>query len=301
MKRRLIAVGVILLLSNAVTFYFTRQMTPDTQTITERYPEIESVDRNEPVATIAGETILFDTWMEYLENQYGRTALEDLISDRVVRELSQEENISIHPRVIDLEVAHLHTIYGQVPENEVEQTEAEWRERIESRLLRERLLTRDVNISSEEIERYYQSFSSDYDFSRRIEISEIRVSDSETAELVYAELEGGADFNALAREYATSDEAVASGGYLGFYAANSSFLSASYTGRLLELEPFSYTEIFQDGGDYVIAKLHRDVTAVELSLEEATDYIRTQLAIEELAYIPDASILWDEKEVEWIY
>jgi hypothetical protein len=165
----------------------------------------------------------------------------------------------------------------------------------------ERLLTRDVSVSDADIETYYQQHQGDFEFSRWIELSEIEVDSKETADAIYQALEDGADFHALAREYATTDDVLETGGYLGFYSYDSTFLTEDYKSRIDQLDAYSYSEPFQNGSGYSIIHLGRDLPAMTLSLADVRDYIKTELAIEALAYLPDAKTLWEERNVEWIY
>ncbi|PXW88440.1 parvulin-like peptidyl-prolyl isomerase [Streptohalobacillus salinus] len=298
MKKRLLVILGLLLITNGLTYFFARSAEDQTS---QPYPESETVDREEPVATINEEPVHFDDWMRYLENEYGKVALEDLITDRVAQEISDEENISIEPRLIDLEVAHMHTIHGQLSEEEAAKQEVIWREQIKSRLLTEALFARDVEVDDNEVDAYYIENDGDFDFNRRLEISEIRVGDAETAQAIYQELEEGANFNALAREHATDEETLENGGYLGFYADSSTFLSDDYISEVTALSPYSYSEPFSENGQYILVYLHRDIEAIQLAKDEVTDHIRRQIALETFTYMPDRKSLWDEQNVEWIY
>jgi len=298
MKKRLLIILALLLITNGFTYFFTRQTEGQTR---EVYPESETVDREEPVATINEAPVHFDEWMRYLESEYGKVALEDLITKRVAENISDEANITVEPRLIDLEVAHLHTIHGQLSEAQALTQEAVWREQIKSRLLTEALLVRDVDVSDHDVEAYYIENNGDYDFNRRLEISEIRVSDADTAEAIYQELEEGAHFNALAREYATDETTLKNGGYLGFYAESSTFLSEAYVNEVTALSPYSYSKPFLENGQYIIVYLHRDIEAIKLTKAEVTEQIRRQIALETFTYMPNGKSLWDEQNVEWIY
>lgn len=285
----------IILVTNGATYFLTRGQA------NESYPESQTIDRDEPVAKIDGEAVHFDDWMNYLEMHYGKEALQSLITDEVTQKISKEEDISINEKIIELEVMQMHTIYGQVPESQLEQREALWRETIHSRLLTERLLTRHIDVSDEEIEAYYQKHTGDFELSRWIELSKIEVEKKAEAEEIYQALEDGADFHALAREYATTEDMLESGGYLGFYSYDSTFLTDDERTRINSLDEHSYSEPYQSGSGYSIIHLGRDLPEMTVSLEDARQYIETELAIEQLAYLPNEQTLWEERDVEWIY
>lgn len=293
--KKLVIFLAIILLTNGATYFLTRE-----PSVTQ-YPESETVDRNEPVATIDGDPIEFDDWMSYLEAHYGKVALESLITDEVSKRISKNENVVINDRVIEMEVLRMHTLYGQLPEEQVDSMEALWREEIRSRLLMEQLLTRDIAITDEEITAYYTTHPGDFEVSRWIELSEIEVNSQKEAEDIYAALESGADFHALAREYATTEEQLKTGGYRGFYSYDSNFLTNNERMRIDTLDEYSYSEPFQKGSGYAIVYLGRDLLEMSLSLDDVREHIRTELAIEQLAYLPSEQTLWEELNVEWIY
>ncbi|SDC54580.1 Parvulin-like peptidyl-prolyl isomerase [Pelagirhabdus alkalitolerans] len=295
MRRPLLVFLGLLVVTNIVTYV----VASDSQTET-RQPT-EEIDVQEPIATVAGDTIYYDEWLDDLEVNYGREGLNEMIDRRVVSELADEHNMSINERVIDLEVAYLATLSNQLPEGDVERIENSRREDVEHRLLTEKLITRDIDISDAEVEDYYQQYQSQYNFSERVELSHIVVDDSNTANRVYQELEEGASFYALAAEYTTDEDSRSNGGYLGFYTESNSTLPSGYFEQAVEVGPYQYTEPFQQGSEYVILKAHRHLPSIDLDLDDLREHIRLTLAIEEMEKVPEARDLWAEVEVETIY
>lgn len=265
------------------------------------YTPSEEIDVRQPVAVINEEEVYYNEWMNYLETHFGEEALTQMVDRHVVSQLADQYDLTVDPGVIELEVSLLASLAGQMRQENVVKTEEEWRETIEHRLLTEKIFTRDVEVNETDIEAYYNTYQSQYEFSHRIEISHIVVADQETANRIYNELEEGANFAALAREYSIDEESLLDGGYLGFFTEGSSFLPDGYFDEAGDLDQFSYSEPFIVNQGFAILYLHRELPRVDLSYDQLKDHIRTKLAIEEVGEPPSTKAFWEQLDVDWIY
>ncbi|WP_017470307.1 peptidylprolyl isomerase [Amphibacillus jilinensis] len=265
------------------------------------YIPSKEIDVRQPVAVINEEEIYYNEWMNYLGTHFGEEALTQMVDRHVVSQLADQYNLSVDPGVIELEVSLLASLAGQMRQEDVVETEEEWRETIEHRLLTEKIFTRDVTISEADIESYYNTYQSQYEFSHRVEVSHIVVADQETANRIYNELEEGANFAALAREYSIDEESLLNGGYLGFFTEGSSFLPDGYFEEVRGLDQFSYSEPVRVNQGFAILYLHRELPRVELSYDQLKDHIRTKLAVEEVGEPPSTQAFWQQLDVDWIY
>jgi foldase protein PrsA len=147
-----------------------------------------------------------------------------------------------------------------------------FREQTYQRLLQEKLVFEDIEISDEQIEKKFNEMKEN----REIEIraSHILVEDEATAKEVKQKLDDGADFAELAQEY-SSDGSAANGGDLGYFA----------TGKMVkEFEDAAYSlgenevsgPVKSEHGYHIIK-----VTDIP-TLEEKTEDIRRQLAMEQV-------------------
>ncbi|MBU5595518.1 peptidyl-prolyl cis-trans isomerase [Amphibacillus sp. MSJ-3] len=298
MRKLMLIIILVLMTTNVLTYIL---MNKDKGETDKHYPPSEEIDEKEPVATINEEEIYYEDWMRYLETHFGEEGLKEMIDRQVITELADQNGFVVDPEIIDLEVAFLATLAGQLPEDQVEATEQEWRETLEYRLLTDMLFTKDVDVKEEDIQTYYETYQSQYHFSHRVELSHIVVDDQETADRVYQELEDGADFQALAYEYSIDDDSRPAGGYLGFYTKDSNFLPVNYFDQTNDMEQYSYSEPFQGDQGYVILYLHRELPEIELDYEQLKEYIRAKIAIEELGETPTVDMFWDDLDIDWIY
>lgn len=258
-------------------------------------------DRNKPVATIGQEEITYKQWMNKLEKIYGREALEAEIDEQVIRQLADQKNISLNEDVVELELSLLFAMEGILSETEAVEKEEEWSEGIRNRLYLEELLTTDMEITDQELQTYYDQYRGQYQFSQTIQLSHIVVSDQTTANKVVEELDAGASFTALAREYTEDDETQNAGGYLGYYTETSSFLPSAYFDQAMSMKEHTYSEPFNFDGGVAIIYLHRELAEIDLSYDDLKDHLRREVALEKLEVSPTAASLWSELEIEWIY
>jgi len=96
-------------------------------------------------------------------------------------------------------------------------TDAQFRQDIEAQLVAEAIsdrVTRGATVTDKEIEAYYQASIAQYTTPRTRQIRQILVKKKELADDIVAQLEGGADFAALARKYSQDPGTKRLGGLL---------------------------------------------------------------------------------------
>ncbi|QDP38848.1 peptidylprolyl isomerase [Radiobacillus deserti] len=259
------------------------------------------VDKDKPVATIGEKEVSYEKWVEMLQKNYGKKALEELVNKEVVSQLAKEENIEINNKLVEREIALLFTMEGPLSEKEIKAKKEEWDEEIRYRLALEELLTKDIEVDPKEVESYYEEYKNQYNFEESIQLSHIVLPDKETAEKVHDELEAGASFSSLAREYSIDKETKENGGYLGFYTEGDTFLLDEYYNKAMEMEERTYSEPFLGGNGTVILYLHRKLPDISFKYDELQEHIKRELALEKIEPAISAQALWDDKKVEWIF
>lgn len=298
-KKLLLGIVVVLLITNIATLLFVGDGN-DSEVVSDGEGEKE-INRNEAVATVADEEISYDEWMTDLRNMQGQKYLKQMIDKEVVSTLAEQEGIEVSEKIIDREVSFLYTMQGILTEEDAEVEEERWREEIKYRYQLEQLLTRDIEIPEDEIKSYYDTYGNQYDFSSSVKLSHILVEDMETAEQVYQELEDGASFKLLAREYSIDDETRQNGGYMGAIYTSSQFLLDSYETQAANMENHTYSEPFQAENGVAIMYLHRKLPAIEFTYEEVQPYVHSEIAMHEEGLTLEADQLWEEVDIEWIY
>lgn len=296
-KKLLYSIIVVLLITNVATMLFWIKDNQETNVI-----DGEKVNRKESVATINETTeISYEEWMEALQYNYGKKQLTDMINKSVVEMLAKEKNITVNEKVIKRDIALLTTTEGLISEEKLTGLEEKWREDIIYRYQLEALLTEGIQIPEEEIQSYYADYQNQYQFDASYQLSHILLSTMDEAEKVYEELEAGASFPLLAKEYSIDESTRENGGYLGFNSVNTQFLPNNYFDIVTTLQDYSYSEPFVTDNGIAIVYLHKSLPEISFSYEELAPYIRNELALRSINQGLEASPLWDRVDIKWIY
>jgi foldase protein PrsA len=296
-KRFLLSIILVLIIINIATLLFWNKN--DDVTIDNKGGK--KILTNEPVATVGNEEISYHTWQGSLQADHGEVQLKKLIDRSVVKQLAEQENIKIDEKIIDHGVALLTTMQGVMTEDEVVEAEKKWREDILHRHQLEALLAEDIRISEEEVQSFYTAYHKQYEFTASLQFSHIIVDDFDTAEKIIEELEEGASFAMLAKEYSIDEETRSVGGYLGYFTSTSQFLPTGYYDKGANMEEHSYSEPFNADGGVAIIYLHRYLPDITFTYDEIKDQIRNELALQEAEQVLSADPLWGKLDVEWIY
>ncbi|ASN03718.1 peptidylprolyl isomerase [Virgibacillus necropolis] len=296
-KRLLLGIIVVLLITNVATLLFWNKQ----QGKIILNNENTEVDVKEPVATIDGETISYDSWMSTLRETHGKEQLKRMIDTKIVKQLAAEHEIEVSEKVIKRELALLTGMQGPMTPKEVKQKEKEWREDIIYRYQLGALLTMDTTISEEEMKSYYDNYKNQYDFSASMKVSHIIVKNTKTAEKVKKELDNGASFSLLAKEYSIDEDTKKDGGYLGYFQTNSQFLPMGYFETAKEMDAGTYSEPFKSNTGVAIIYLHRLLPDINFTYKEIKPYLKRELALDQLDQSLTTEPLWNKLDIKWVY
>ncbi len=259
------------------------------------------IDRNEPLAEIGNEEILYQDWMSQLIDQYGEQVITNMVDKEVVFQLAAEEDVEIQPKIIQRELSRMMIMQDLLPSEEHEEKIDKWTEQIKFRYFSQHLLTKNMEIPETEIEDYYNNYQRQYQFDDMVQLSHILVSNQQEAEYVIAKLEEGESFSEVARELSTDSETADQGGYLGFYSETSSFIPAVYYEEATSIDEGTYSDPLLIDNNYAIIFQHQHLPAIQLSYEEAYQEVKQDLALDKMETEVDASTLWQQIEVDLIY
>ncbi|WP_042147444.1 peptidylprolyl isomerase [Paucisalibacillus sp. EB02] len=295
-KKLLFSIIVVLLITNVATMLFWKNDQTETPVVDD-----EKIDTKKPVATIDGEKVSYGDWMKSLQDNYGKKELKNIIDHQVVEKLADDHNITISDKVIERDIALLTTMQGLTSKEDLQKLEESWRSDILYRYQLEALLAEGNQISEQEVQTYYTKYHEQYQFDKSLQFSHILVSTMDTAEKVYAELEDGASFSLLAKEYSIDEDTREGGGYLGFNSVNTEFLPSNYFDIAAELEEYSYSEPFVTSNGIAILYLHKSLPDITFNYEELKPFIRNELALKSSNQKLVAEPLWEKLDINWLY
>ncbi|QYX43620.1 peptidyl-prolyl cis-trans isomerase [Bacillus inaquosorum] len=255
----------------------------------------------ESIATIGGKSVTREEWLKEMEDQYGKSTLEDMINVRVVEQLAKKNDLKVSKSEIDREFLLIKAVNNSFYEDE-HTTEKERKDQIRYNILLEELLTRDIDISNSETKSFYNKNKELYQFDDSYRIRHIVVKDEEEAREVLKELEGGSSFEAVAAERSTDRYTSPYGGDLGFVTEASDNIPSAYIeeAKTLNEDEWSEEPIKVSNG-YAVIQLKEKLKARTFSYAEVKDQIRRQIAMDQLGDKATVKTLWKEADVSWFY
>ncbi|MGY0695000.1 peptidylprolyl isomerase [Virgibacillus sp. FSP13] len=295
-RRLLLGIVVVLIVTNITTLLAWNK--DENVTIDGTKAKIDS---GKPVATVGDEEISYNAWIQSLRDVHGKSQLKQLVDHKLVEQLASNRNIEISEKVIDREIALLTTMQGIMTKEETASKEKKWRKDIVYRYQLMALLAENTKVNEDEVTAYYNGYQKQYDFQATMQLSHIVVSDFKTAKKVVKELDNGASFKLLAKEYSIDEETKSAGGYLGFFVNSSQFLPNGYEEVAKEMEQRSYSEPFKSDHGVSIIYLHRKLPSITFTYDEIKQYIKEELALEKNGRSLTADSLWDKADIKWIY
>lgn len=195
--------------------------------------------QNETVATVNGETITEDEFVEAVAAGGGAQVLDQLITEKLIRQKAQEEEISVSDQEYENELA---TLKEQLPSEEMfEQlltqqglTEEAFREQLETNLLIEKLLEPKIEVSDEEVRSHFDENKEQFGQPEQVKMKQIVVETEEEAQKALDRLEDGEDFAEVAQDVSTDTQTKESGGDAGTVSK----------GDLAQMDPNLEEEVF---------------------------------------------------------
>lgn len=296
-KKLLLGIIVVLLITNVATLLYLNQK--DEKIVLDN--KDAKVDVDKPVATIDGKTISYNSWMSMLRDTHGKDQLKRMIDNQIVQQLAEENGIKVSDKVVERELASLTGMQGPMTPEETKQKEKEWRKDIIYRYQLGALLTMDTKVSEEDMKSFYDVYKNQYNFSASLKVSHIIVKNMETAKKVEKELDDGASFQLLAKEYSIDEDTKKDGGYLGYFETNSQFLPTDYFETAKKMEEGAYSKPFASDSGVAIIFLHRMLPDINFTYKEMKPYLKRELALDKLDQSLTTDPLWDKLDIDWVY
>lgn len=255
---------------------------------------------DEEIATVGDTIITREQWLAELENRFGKETLEELINVKVVEELAKKYKLTLTDEVIDRELTMFKSMYNSF-DNEQFGDEAKWRDQIRYSILLEELLTRDVQVSDEELKNFYENNQDLYRINDMFRLSHIVVETEDEAVNVLEELEGGSSFEALALERSIDEFSSNEGGEIGFVSEENEYVPEQYLEVASQLNENERSVPIKIETGFAVILLHEKLKGVSYPFEEVKDQIRRQIALEQMSGSVSVEPLWEEIGVTWFY
>lgn len=214
---------------------------------------------------------------EALNKQYGSATLDALIQDKIVVLEAEKQGVVASEEEVNKQ---LNTVMEQQGGEEAfnaalassNMTIEDFKKNLNSFVLASKLIEKQVDTSDKALQAYLSANAATFNTEAQVEASHILVADEATATKVKAELDGGADFAALAEKYSTDTGSVANGGSVGYFAAGA--MVPEFSEAAFAMKKGEVSEPVKSEYGYHIIKVTGIKKATDASLENLKEEVK---------------------------
>jgi parvulin-like peptidyl-prolyl isomerase len=264
-------------------------------------------DSEEVVAKVNGVAITRQQLLQQLEAEYGVYALQDLIQRELVRQKSEELQVSLDE---DEFAETFDLITAQFGGREMLQlvlmqnglSEAQFQDQLRFSMLLSALTRAEVQASEDDVLQWFEQNRQAYDQPLAVEVSHILVDTEELATELLAQLEEGASLAELAQEHSLDPGSAPNGGYIGLITEGLTVPEFEAMAFGLEVGAFGVAESTY-GWHVITVHSRQEAKAAdyaEIADQVAEDYRRANAMdvesyLNKLQQEADLEIIWEPK------
>ena len=244
-----------------------------------------------------GDEVVVSTSVGDITQEEFYNSMKDIAGDQLLQQVVVEQILNDKYKVTDEEIEEelkgVKEQYGESYESVLAQsnlTEETLKTNIRFTLLQEKAL-KDVEVTDEEIEKYYNQAS------QELNARHILVEDEETAKEIKAKLDAGEDFAELAKEFSTDPGSGAQGGDLGWFTVGTMVPEFNDAAYALEIDEISEPVQSEHGFHIIQVTEKRDVKDYG-KLEDKKEEIRESIAATKADWNTKMAELINEADVK---
>ena len=257
---------------------------------------------NEQVAAINNQVITRQQWLAAMEERYGKETLQNLVNESVMQQAAKEYDIKVTEEEIDFEIVLLRSAQDANDTSIQNVSDEQLRSKIKNQLILEKVLTKDLIISDEDVEAYYDENKSLYNIPTTYKTNLIVVATKEEAKAVKKEVQEGSDFAVIAREKSMDRASAALGGSIGFISVDQNNIDEGILKTVPSTPVNEVSEPFLlSNGSYGLVFVEEIVQGQSFKFKEAKEHIKRSIAMEQLPSTINTETFWSEFNVEWFY
>ena len=208
--------------------------------------------------------------------------LNQLIEKKILTAEAEKLGITVSTEEIDAEVEN---IIGEYPDSKVFNEKVkeidididQWRKEIEYKILLGKLIeavaSEGIEVTSEEVEKYYNEHQYEYDTPKKVRALQIMVETRAEADMVMELIVGGEDFSELAKTYSISPDS-AKGGDLGYFSIDE--MPPDFE-IVFDMKPEEISSVVESPYGFHIFKVIDIREAKDMTLSEAREDIEGKL------------------------
>lgn len=272
-----------------VLLYLLLTNAPEAQPHEGHPPEAgNDTDPNPIIASVNDKPIMIRDLHEQLVRSYGTEMLNEML-DRYAIQLEAEQSGMI---VTDSEIEHeliMMSIgydsideYYKVMKEQLGLTKEELREDAYYKLLLEKIATRNVMITDQDVSAYIKAHEDEFTPQSELHIQLMVLASREHADKALEELDRGTDFAALVRDRSVDDASRLTDGDLGWVMEDDPFVSYAILQAAMRMKPGQISgRIELEDGSYAIIKLIDRRTEDQEDESVIRANVKKQLALQE--------------------
>jgi len=233
------------------------------------------------VAVVDGVKITKDQFFTRLLHSGGKVVLEQMIYEILLRQKAEQEGIKVSPQELEEKLKEFKQRFPtpDAMEDQLKKmgkTLEDVKRDMETQILEEKLASRDIKISEEQMKQYYERNKQFLTTREKFRAHVIQLSDEETANKVLGELKKGADFEELAKKYSIHPSKDR-GGDLGLFERSTWVLDPILESTLGKMKVGDISDVVKTHKGYWILRLDERIPARQLTYGEAKDKVEKML------------------------
>lgn len=261
----------------------------------EKEPE---VPEKEVIAIVDGVEITKDEFVQRLTALVGKSVLEQMIDEILIKQKAKELKIEVKPEEIDEKIDEIKERFSSEEAFRQQLSKSgttieTLRQQFESQILMEKLAAKEAVVTEEEIRDYFYKNKARFAKPEEIKASHILVRTEEEANEILSQLRAGADFAELAKEKSTDPSTKDKGGDLGFFSRGK--MTPAFEEAAFALQVGEISEVVKTPYGYHIIKVEERRPAQEPNLELAREEIKETLTQQKI-WTKKSTLLQDLKE-----
>ncbi len=230
--------------------------------------------KSQTVGSVNGDRITKSELYDTMANVYGASAVDSLVTMKVIEKEADERNIKVNDSEINKEVdAYIESYGGEDALKSALEASSltidDLKEDIAVNIKIEKLMQEDIEITEDEVKAYYEENKANYDQSEQVEVSHILVEDEDKANELLKKIKDGEDFAKLAKENSTDTASAENGGELGYISEGEMVEEFEKAAFALEVDEVS--DVVKSEYGYHIIKATGHKEAKESTYEESKE------------------------------
>lgn len=234
-------------------------------------------------ATVNGEPVSEEKWLETLKRVAGRSVIEFMIRHKVVHQGAKKQGIELTDAELQeifdrkvVEAGGVAELQGYL--SRIGESLADFRDRLRTETLLRRMAEKGVSVSEEELKKFYLE-----QYGRSAEVQAIVTDSQDKAAAALAQVKSGADFGQVASSVSTDRTTAENHGYIPVPVTEGVFpkpmggimMTQALAEELFALKPGEMTGVIAGAGDsFYVFKMAKMRPARDVKFEDVKDDVR---------------------------